>query len=511
LRTYLGLFLVAAFLCWLITPAVVALGQRVRAYGRAREKGGVIPTPRMGGLAILLAVLASIGVLLFVPNDVRERLLTGWHTVVRLLLPGMLVFFVGLYDDLKSATPWQKLAVEVLAGASAWWAGFRIVVLPVLGFPIHNTIVAFFLTVLWIVAVTNSLNLIDGLDGLASGIAFLVMLSVFIVSLIQGNHLVCVLAITFAGALLGFLRFNSSPAQIFLGDTGSLFLGCVLATLAIHTSQKSSTLLALVVPYVSLGLPLLDTLLSVVRRFLNSKPIFEADCDHVHHRLLIKKLTHRSAVILLYGVTAVFSLGSLLILRSTGSLIALVAVLAGVIAWFLSCQLQYDELKEFNAYVSRAVHSQRRVIANQILIRKASKEMENIRDPEKSWRVLADTLRALDFDEVTCQLADWPSGPTPRLSPWRRPGTGDAGELWSVSLPLRVGRTTLGELRLRRSLAKDRMLFQFSSLLDTLIPVFERQLGSRYASQELCVAVEYNQYLPDSLPSMLLANGRGKA
>jgi len=293
LRSYLGLFFVAAFSTWLLMPPVMTLGRRVRAYGQARDKGEFILIPRLGGIAIFLAVLASTSALLIVPNSLRAVLQADWRLGLKLLIPASISLLIGLYDDLKGATPRQKLAVEIGAAAAAWWLGFRMTAVPILGFPIHSRAVAFSLTVLWIVAVTNSLNLIDGLDGLASDVAFLATLALFIVSLMQGNHLACIFTIALAGTLLGFLRFNSPPAPIFLGDTGSLFLGCVLATLALNASAGSPDLLASVVPYVALGLPLLDTTLSVVRWLLKGKSIFARDCDHIHHRLVAKKQGYR--------------------------------------------------------------------------------------------------------------------------------------------------------------------------------------------------------------------------
>jgi UDP-GlcNAc:undecaprenyl-phosphate GlcNAc-1-phosphate transferase len=185
LRSYLGLFFAAAFATWLLTPPVMALGRRVRAYGQARANGEFILIPRLGGVAIFLAVLASASALLIVPNSLRAVLQADWSAGLKLLIPASMALLIGLYDDLKGATPRQKLAVEIGAGAAAWWLGFRMAAVPILGFPIHSPAVAFCLTVLWIVAVTNSLNLIDGLDGLASGVAFLVTLTLFIVSLMQ--------------------------------------------------------------------------------------------------------------------------------------------------------------------------------------------------------------------------------------------------------------------------------------------------------------------------------------
>lgn len=508
MRTYLGLFFLGALFSLLMTPAVRVLGQRLHSQRRLEDGREAPQIPRLGGLAIFLATLGAWGVLLLVPNDVRARFLSEWRTLTSLLIPAALVLLLGMYDDVAGITAWQKLIIETLAAGIVWWAGFRIVNLPILGYAIHSPLMSLMLTAFWIVAVTNSFNLIDGLDGLAAGIAFFVTLSVFVASLIQGNHFVCILAITLAGALVGFLRFNFAPATIFLGDTGSLFLGFVLATLAIHASQKSSTLLAIVVPFVAFGLPLLDTSLTVVRRFLSGRPLFVGDRDHIHHRLLQKRLTPRLAVLALYVLAALFSLGSLVIIHSTGNLVALVALLAGVSGWFVTSRLHYEELSELNVYVSRAIHSQRRVLANQILIRKASRRLEEAQALEGSWQVLIETLEALDFDGMTCQLSGWQNGSAPSLTSWQRVGENEIEDCWTVSIPLRVGEKALGELQLRRALKKNCLLFQFSSLLDTLIPPFEKQLRRLYDTEEVSYGAGYSAQLDATLQPNLLASGR---
>jgi hypothetical protein len=163
----------------------------------------------------------------------------------------------------------------------------------------------------------------------------------------------------------------------------------------------------------------------------------------------------------------------------------LVAVLAGASAWFLTGGLRYEELSEVNAYVARAVQSQRWVLANQILIRKAAKQMEEARSVEGSWQFLISALAALDFDGITCQLPQWRIGQAPSLAGWSRDGEQSSSESWNVSIPLRAGEKVVGELQLWRALRKERLLFQFSSLLDTLIPSFEKQLKTRYDAQEM--------------------------
>lgn len=487
MRTYVGLFAFAALITLAVTPYIARLGRRLNAYGGPHTGRETRRIPRLGGLAIFLATLISWGALLLLPNTVRTSFLTHAEPLLLMMVPAALILVLGMIDDLAGTTPWQKLGVQVLAAGLVWWAGFRVAHLPFLGYGISQ-LLSFFFTVLWIVAVTNSLNLIDGLDGLAAGISLFVTLTVFFVSLLQENVFVCTLTITLAGALLGFLKFNFSPATIFLGDTGSLFLGFFLAVLSIQTSQKSSTLLAVTVPFLAFGLPLLETALSVVRRFLGGRSVFGADLDHIHHRLLQKGLTPRVAVLLLYGLGALFSLGSLLILHSTANLIALVAVLAGTFAWFMTSQLQYDELSELNVYVARAVNSQRRVLANQILIRKLSRQIEESPSLEDGWKLLTDALEALDFDRAECRIAAWPaSAAPPALGIWDRGGAADAGRNWRTTIPLGAGDDAIGELELRRSLDKDRLLFQFSSLLDTLVPSLEKQLVRRADQARLSI------------------------
>ncbi len=400
-----------------------------------------------------------------------------------LMIPGTWILILGVYDDLMGASPRQKLAGQCLAASMAWWAGARITRFPLLGYGIHSRLISFVLSVLWIVAATNAFNLIDGMDGLASGVGLLVALTLFVFSLIQANPFAAVITVGLAGALAGFLPFNFDPAKIYLGDTGSLFLGFVFAVLAIDTSDKSATMLAIAVPYMALGLPLLDTVLTVIRRFLSGKPFFSADTDHIHHRVFQKYKGTRPALFALYLMAAMFSVGSLLMGRSVEAMIAVIAVLGTVCVWFVASQLRYVELTELNRYVWRALRSQRHVLANQVRLRKASARLEQAEGIEEIWRVLTQALEDLDFDGLEfCPLAH--HGKTLKLPPWNRVPSREAARCWSAVIPLHHNGRLFAELRLARSLAKGRLLFQFSSVLDTLIPPFEQKVAFWYAERE---------------------------
>jgi UDP-GlcNAc:undecaprenyl-phosphate GlcNAc-1-phosphate transferase len=205
-----------------------------------------------------------------------------------------LIFALGVYDDIHAVSPFVKVAVQSVAGAILFAGGLRILDLPVL-FGTHRFpwFVGLPLTVLWVLAITNAFNLIDGLDGLAAGSALFSTMVVFAVALVSGSSLVSLMALALAGSILGFLRFNFSPATIFLGDCGSLFIGFMLSALALQGAQKAPTIIAVAIPVVSFGLPILETALSIVRRFLGGRPVFTADREHIHHRLLKRGLSTR--------------------------------------------------------------------------------------------------------------------------------------------------------------------------------------------------------------------------
>jgi UDP-GlcNAc:undecaprenyl-phosphate GlcNAc-1-phosphate transferase len=480
MKTYFLLFLLSVVFSYLLTPTVRSLGQRL--LGRRRLNEADLEVPRMGGLAIVMATLAAWSCVLLLPMGLASVLRENLPALVQILVAGGLVLLLGLYDDIWGASPRQKLAVEILAAVLAYEAGFRIV-----GFSHFHPhgfdawYVSLPLTVAWIVGITNAFNLIDGLDGLAAGLGFFVALSVFFVSLLAPNPVGCAVSIGLAGALVGFLRYNFNPASIYLGDSGSLFLGFVFANLAIYTSQKTSTLIAVAVPLLVFGLPLLDTAVAIVRRALSGRPIFERDTDHIHHRLLKKGFSVRMAVLMLYGLGAMFSLGSLLIFSTGGGAAALTTLLVGVASWSIIQQLDYAELAEFNVYVGRAFRTQRRVLANQILIRKGSGELKAAANFDDLWARLTVVIERLDFDAISCRLERQHAFEPALERNWR--GEDQLGAAnghshhWCVRLPLHANGKVIGSLELTRSLLKGRMLFQFSSLIDALFPAFEARLN----------------------------------
>lgn len=314
MQTYLTSFVVATIAGALLTPVARSLAFRfgiVSVPGGRHVHGRSIP--RMGGLAIFIAaVVTMIGGFafgglsdLFQPH--QERLAVG------LLAGGTIMFAVGLLDDVKGVRALYKLYAQIAAAIVAWGFGFRIDVvdLPFLG-TLSMGVFSLPITVIWVVGIINAVNLIDGLDGLAAGVVFFAAITNFVVAWLMGTSFVAIVMATVAGAVLGFLFFNFNPARIFMGDSGSYFLGFALAVCSIAGPlQKASAAVSIAVPIAALGVPIIDTLLAMVRRFLEKRPLFSPDRGHIHHRLLDMGITHRRAVLIIYGVTIALCVGAI--------------------------------------------------------------------------------------------------------------------------------------------------------------------------------------------------------
>jgi len=303
---------------------LVALGltllvrDRARAWGwldqaNSSRKVHARPIPRLGGVGIVGGFFAPLCALFLVDSGVGHHFRSHTDLVVGLFLGGAVIAALGLYDDLHGAGARLKFAVQFAVAFGLYALGFRV---DVIANPFGPELVLGALslpfTVLWVVGVINALNLIDGLDGLAGGVAFFGVSTNFILALSRGDVLLSLLMAALAGAILGFLVFNFNPASIFMGDTGSMFLGFVLAAVSIKTSTKSGTAVAMLVPVMALGLPIMDTLLAMVRRSLLGRPMFSADREHIHHRLMSQLvLSHRATVLVLYGLCGLFMLVAL--------------------------------------------------------------------------------------------------------------------------------------------------------------------------------------------------------
>ena len=321
----------AFLLALLLTPLVRRLAHRLGALDpfSARKVLGPSTVPRLGGLGIAAAFYLTLLVLWRLDSTLARAVLARESPVRAILAGGFPILVLGVVDDLRGLRALPKLVVEVLLGLGLWAAGLRVFGESSFGLELGGAL-SCVVTVAWLVGVVNAVNLIDGLDGLASGTALFSLGTLAVAAVARGDLLLALLAVVLCGAVLGFLVFNWSPASIFMGDTGSLFLGYVLATTSVWSVSKAATLVLAVFPVVALGLPILDTSLTISRRLLAGRPVMQADRDHVHHRLLGRGAGVPRTVLTLYGVCAVFSGLSLVMLlgdRGAARLALLCAVL----------------------------------------------------------------------------------------------------------------------------------------------------------------------------------------
>lgn len=320
---------VAIVVAALATPLVSRLAQALNVIDRPNERKVNLraQVPLMGGLAVALgcAVGMAAGLLLLGEDDVASRRLEGF------LLGASLLLAIGAWDDRWGLRASPKLIVQVAAAAVAFHFGFQIDFIrePFTGTGFDLPVwLAWLATTVWIVAVTNAVNLIDGLDGLATGLGAIIATTLTLICWQAGQPAGVIIGVALVGALIGFLPFNFSPARIFLGDTGALFIGYALALLAIAGYRKAA-LLTFIVPLLALAVPLLDTGLSILRRIKNKRPIFDADRMHMHHRLLRSEGSQRAAVLSLYFLTACFCIIAVSFTRLQGY--AAIAFLAAVV------------------------------------------------------------------------------------------------------------------------------------------------------------------------------------
>lgn len=326
-------FIVATIVSLFMTPIVRQAAFKVGAVDVPKDDRRVHkkPMPLMGGAAIYIAIVVSA--LIFLPID---------KTLISILVGGTLIFISGVIDDIKELGPKGKVAFQIAAAIILILGDVKIdTITNPFGRPAILSLngLSIPLTIFWVVGITNTLNLIDGLDGLAAGVTMIASLSFMFVAGEFSHLSIMIMSAITAGSCLGFLRYNFNPAKIFMGDTGALFLGFMLAALSIEGVMKSVATIAVVVPIIILGVPIFDTTFAIFRRLLNGRSIAEADKGHLHHRLLKRGYSQKKTVLILYAISSVFGLCAILISEVNSKRAVLFAMAVFVVTILLAAKM----------------------------------------------------------------------------------------------------------------------------------------------------------------------------
>lgn len=314
---YFLAFITALIAVYALTPLIIKFAEKTGAMDKPDpRKVHKKPIPRLGGLAIYLAFMIAVCPMVDFSKE-----------IIGLLLGGSFIVVVGIVDDFVSLPAKVKLLGQIMAACVLVAFDVRIdFITDPFGDFIFLEYFAIPVTLFWVVGITNTVNLIDGLDGLAAGVSTIATVTLLLVALQSGDLSVVFFAAALAGASLGFLHYNFNPARIFMGDTGSMFLGYMFASISIIGAVKSAATIALVVPILALGLPILDTTFAIVRRYRGGVPIFKPDKGHLHHRLLALGFSQRQAVLLMYVFSAFLGLAAIALTEVSPGVAALIVV-----------------------------------------------------------------------------------------------------------------------------------------------------------------------------------------
>ncbi len=308
----------AALVAFTTTPAVSVLAHKIGAIDVPRDARRMhkTPIPRIGGLAIFAGFVVATAVFCELTPE-----------LIAIYVGGLIIVAVGVIDDVRAINAWLKLIAQVAVALIAVSQGVVLEYINFFGTYVHFGVLSVPITVVWIVGLTNAINLIDGLDGLACGVSAICSMSLLLVMLLKGEVAAAMLTAVLVGACIGFLPFNSNPAKIFMGDTGALFLGYTLAVISVSGVFKMHTVISFMIPLSIFGLPLFDTTFAFARRILHGRSPFSADRGHLHHRLIDIGFNQKQSVRILYAICAILGTSAIMFTEENiGRAIIIIAV-----------------------------------------------------------------------------------------------------------------------------------------------------------------------------------------
>ncbi len=473
--SYLLVFLVAAVATALLTPLLMGVAARIGAMDDTRQP----PVPRIGGPVLILGTAAALILVGVVFAPAGFTLLARSGTIGPVLLGTLAILALGLADDIRPVKAWVKFAVQIVIAATVYVLGVRVGLLSLpFGVVDLGPLAAPVVSVLWLVGVANAFNLLDGADGVAAGSAFFSATAIFIMSVTLGHPAIGLVTAALAGSLMGFLPFNFPPARAFLGDSGSLVIGFMLAGLAVEGSTKGPTLVAIAVPVVAFGVPVFDTTITLIRRLVGGRPLFQADREHIHHRLAGAGLSPRQVVGLLYLTSAAFALGAMLFINPGVRSYALALAVIGLGAALVARYLRLPELNELARLARRGLLQPRAIVLN-VELRRGAERLAEARSLGDLLGALAILFSRSEFDQVMLvvapagerqgQIHAWSlhHGAFQEESPPRGP------DEWEVVCPFE-GDCWSGELHLRRRLGRRSLLLDLNLFLDLVQPALNQ-------------------------------------
>ena len=326
----LALALAACVLTLALTPAVMTLARRAGALDHPGPRRiHRVPVPTLGGIAFVVTVLGLAWLARVLPGPAR---MLEVRPLLGLTLAAVPLLMLGVVDDLRGAGPWTKLAVQACSAMVLVHFGYGVPLLTnPFGAPLDLGLLSGPLAVVWVLVVVNAINLIDGLDGLAAGVVLIAAATLWWVGHAHLDLYVMFITSLRIGSTLGFLPWNFPPARVFMGDTGSHFLGLTLAAVALLENRKETAAVTLLFPLVALGVPIADSLMAFARRLGSGRHVFHADREHIHHRLLGLGLSPRGALLVLWGLCAVFGVTAVVLAAQPRSLALLVVLVLALV------------------------------------------------------------------------------------------------------------------------------------------------------------------------------------
>lgn len=441
MKTYATVYFGSALLALVLTPLVSRLANAIGLVDPPGvRKVHTKPVPRVGGVVFVVSALLLVIPALFLDNVIGQAFRKVQVQFVTLLAAGVFIFVVGLVDDIRSLPALLKLVALLAAAAAVCGSGARIETITVDDwFVLRLGWGAWPLTLMWITAVTVGMNFIDGLDGLAAGISAIVCATIAVFALHSGQIAMFVLMLALLGSLCGFLVFNFSPARIFMGDGGSMFIGFMIGGGSVVCQAKSATLVGIALPALALGVPIFDTVLTVVRRaVLDRRSIFAGEVGHIHHRLLAKGLTQRGVVVLMYGVTLVAAgIGTLMMVMRQGAQVAVLA--GGALFLLLVFQLAGSiRLKETRSAIRRCILISRQRREEKSSFEDAQLRIRRVNSLAGWWDAVCRLSEKMGFERL---ILWWSNGDgTTHTLIWRRcPQSPMASDVIHVTIPVANG------------------------------------------------------------------------